>query len=159
MIYDRDTGRYEPLDLYGTYRLAGYNYTLRDLGDGFAMFDGAENIIDYVMEDYLVLANYIRVIPDRCPERASNHYAENSPYGSVYGEGRITTKCSHDVAQVKISGTIEATCTEAGYTGRCHLPDMRSGGRRTDRRRPWTRISGRTLCQVRCRGNCGISDT
>ena len=122
MIYDRDTGRYEPLDLYGTYRLAGYNYTLRDLGDGFAMFDGAENIIDYVMEDYLVLANYIESFPTDAQSGLPTITAENSPYGSVYGEGRITAKCSHDVAQVKISGTIEATCTEAGYTGDAICP-------------------------------------
>ncbi|MBQ6700597.1 MAG: HAD family hydrolase, partial [Oscillospiraceae bacterium] len=37
-----------------------YNYTLRDLGDGFAMFDGAVNVVDYVMEDYMVLANYVK---------------------------------------------------------------------------------------------------
>lgn len=122
MIYDRETGRYEPLDLYGTYRLAGYNYTLRDLGDGFAMFDGAENIIDYVMEDYLVLANYIESFPTDAQSGLPTITAENSPYGSVYGEGRITAKCSHDVAQVKISGTIEATCTEAGYTGDAICP-------------------------------------
>jgi hypothetical protein len=53
-------GVYVPLDLNAKYNLAGYNYTLRDLGDGFAMFDGAVNVLDYVMEDYMVLANYIR---------------------------------------------------------------------------------------------------
>ena len=50
----------EPLDVNKEYNLAGYNYTLRDLGDGFAMFDGAVNVLDYVMEDYLVLANYVK---------------------------------------------------------------------------------------------------
>ena len=59
-VYDRETDSYLPLDLNKTYRLAGYNYTLRDLGDGFAMFDGAVNVLDYVMQDYLVLANYIK---------------------------------------------------------------------------------------------------
>ena len=59
----------EPLDLEAEYNLAGYNYTLRDLGDGFAMFDGAVNVLDYVMEDYMVLANYVKsfeggIIPD-----------------------------------------------------------------------------------------------
>lgn len=34
------------------------NYTLRNLGDGFAMFDGAELIKDYVSEDYLVMSSY-----------------------------------------------------------------------------------------------------
>ena len=53
-------GVYVPLDLTAQYNLAGYNYTLRDLGDGFAMFDGAVNVLDYVMEDYMVLANYVQ---------------------------------------------------------------------------------------------------
>ena len=53
----------EPLDLTKTYNLAGYNYTLRDLGDGFAMFNGAVNVLDYVMTDYMVLANYVQSFP------------------------------------------------------------------------------------------------
>ena len=58
-ILNSQTGEYEPLDVNAKYNLAGYNYTLRDLGDGFAMFDGAVNVLDYVMEDYMVLANYV----------------------------------------------------------------------------------------------------
>ncbi|MBQ2992270.1 MAG: bifunctional metallophosphatase/5'-nucleotidase, partial [Clostridia bacterium] len=60
MVYNKETGAYEPLDLAANYNLAGYNYTLRDLGDGFAMFDGAVNVLDYVMEDYMVVANYVQ---------------------------------------------------------------------------------------------------
>ncbi|MBR6825021.1 MAG: 5'-nucleotidase C-terminal domain-containing protein, partial [Oscillospiraceae bacterium] len=78
----------EALDLAKTYRLAGYNYTLRDLGDGFNMFGGAVNVKDYVMEDYMVLANYAKSFPEATIK------ADNSPlgvnYGSIYGEGRIT---------------------------------------------------------------------
>ena len=59
-VLNSETGAYEPLDLTASYNLAGYNYTLRDLGDGFAMFDGAVNVLDYVMEDYMVLANYVQ---------------------------------------------------------------------------------------------------
>ncbi|WP_191400229.1 5'-nucleotidase C-terminal domain-containing protein [Flavonifractor sp. An306] len=59
-VLNNETGAYEPLDLKASYNLAGYNYTLRDLGDGFAMFDGAVNVLDYVMEDYMVLANYVQ---------------------------------------------------------------------------------------------------
>ena len=40
-IYNKATGAYEPLDPNRTYNMAGMNYTLRSLGDGFAMFDGA----------------------------------------------------------------------------------------------------------------------
>ena len=57
-IYDRANGTYVPLDESKTYALAGMNYTLRNLGDGFAMFDGAELIKDYVSEDYLVMSTY-----------------------------------------------------------------------------------------------------
>lgn len=59
-VLNKDTGAYEALDLTASYNLAGYNYTLRDLGDGFAMFKGAVNVLDYVMEDYMVLANYVQ---------------------------------------------------------------------------------------------------
>ncbi len=78
----------EPLDVNATYNLAGYNYTLRDLGDGFAMFGGAGLVKDYVMEDYLVLANYVKGFPEATIK------ADNSPLGAYYGdykgEGRIT---------------------------------------------------------------------
>ena len=59
MVFDQEKNEFVPLDLEAKYNMAGYNYTLRDLGDGFAMFGGAVNVLDYVMEDYMVLANYI----------------------------------------------------------------------------------------------------
>jgi len=94
MVFNKDTGAYEPLDLAASYNLAGYNYTLRDLGDGFNMFSGAVNVLDYVMEDYMVLANYIGGFEGGVVE------ATNSPllakyagmlldYGTVNGSGRI----------------------------------------------------------------------
>ena len=93
-ILDKATGEYVALDLEAKYNLAGYNYTLRDLGDGFAMFDGAVNVLDYVMEDYMVLANYVKGFADGIVG------AENSPlnakyaamgidYSEVTGDGRI----------------------------------------------------------------------
>ena len=93
MVYNKETGVYEELDLNATYNLAGYNYTLRDLGDGFAMFDGAVNVLDYVMEDYMVLANYVKAFGGEVG-------ATNSPllakypgmlldYATVNGSGRI----------------------------------------------------------------------
>jgi len=59
-VLNKETGAYEPIGWYTEYNLAGYNYTLRDLGDGFAMFTDAVNVLDYVMEDYMVLANYVQ---------------------------------------------------------------------------------------------------
>ena len=117
MIYDKDTDSYKPLDVNAKYNLAGYNYTLRDLGDGFAMFDGAVNVLDYVMEDYMVLANYIESFPVDADSGLPTITAENSPYADVNGEGRITAKCSHDVEEAEVSGAVSATCTEDGYTG------------------------------------------
>ena len=49
----------EPLDLDAKYNLAGYNYTLRDLGGGFAMLNGAVNVLDYVAEDYIYILRLI----------------------------------------------------------------------------------------------------
>ncbi len=82
-------GEYVPLDLEAEYNLAGYNYTLRDLGDGFAMFEGAVNVQDYVMEDYMVLANYVQSFPVDEETGLPTITAENSPYGDVNGEGRV----------------------------------------------------------------------
>ena len=93
-VYNKETQAYEPLDLAASYNLAGYNYTLRDLGDGFNMFSGAVNVLDYVMEDYMVLANYIQGFENGVVD------ASNSPlvtkysnmlmdYGTLDGSGRI----------------------------------------------------------------------
>ena len=97
-IYDRKTGAYEPLDLNRTYALAGMNYTLRNLGDGFAMFDGAELIKDYVSEDYLVMSTYAMIF-DGATEGMPVLASANSPlasypgylldYENPYGAGRI----------------------------------------------------------------------
>lgn len=122
MIYDKDTDSYKPLDLDAKYNLAGYNYTLRDLGDGFAMFDGAVNVLDYVMEDYMVLANYVESFPVDDATGLPTISAENSPYEDVNGEGRIAAKCSHDVDEAEVTGVIAATCTEDGYTGDTACP-------------------------------------
>jgi len=93
-VYNKETDSWEELKLDKTYNLAGYNYTLRDLGDGFTMFEDAENVLDYVMEDYMVLANYVQAFENGIVE------AENSPllkkypglminYGEISGSGRI----------------------------------------------------------------------
>ena len=81
-------GEWVDLDLTASYNLAGYNYTLRDLGDGFAMFDGAINVLDYVMEDYMVLANYVKSFPVNA-NGLHEIPADDARYASVYGEGRI----------------------------------------------------------------------
>ena len=88
MIVDPITGESTPLDVDATYNLAGYNYTLRDLGDGFSMFQGATNILDYVMEDYMVLANYVQAFEDTDGDGLPNV----TGYDNLEGAGRITIK-------------------------------------------------------------------
>ena len=80
----------EPLDVNKTYRLAGYNYTLRDLGDGFAMFKGATNVLDYVMTDWQVLQNYALSFPKSEKHNNLPTVPADSKYAEVTGEGRIT---------------------------------------------------------------------
>ena len=99
-IYDKASGSYLPLDPDATYALAGMNYTLRNLGDGFAMFDGAELIKDYVSEDYLVMATYAMIFDGADAEGLPHLSSANSPlaaypgyllnYEQPYGAGRIT---------------------------------------------------------------------
>lgn len=98
-VYNKETQAYEPLDLTATYNLAGYNYTLRDLGDGFNMFSGAVNVLDYVMEDYMVLANYITSFEDGVVDAVNSPLAEKYPgmlldYASVNGSGRIVMEAA-----------------------------------------------------------------
>ena len=88
-VLNNETGVYEPLSLTGVYNLAGYNYTLRNLGDGFAMFQGAENVLDYVAEDYMVLADYLQSFPvDEATGLPT--ISVGSQYADVNGSGRIT---------------------------------------------------------------------
>ncbi len=99
-IYDRHTGTYEPLDPAKTYALASMNYTLRNLGDGFAMFDGAELIKDYVSEDYLVMSTYAMTFGGVDAEGLPHLSSANSvlaeypgyllDYENPYGAGRIS---------------------------------------------------------------------
>ena len=83
-IYDKASGSYLPLDPGATYALAGMNYTLRNLGDGFAMFDGAELIKDYVAEDYLVMSTYAMIF-DGATEGMPVLASANSPLASYPG--------------------------------------------------------------------------
>ena len=98
-IYDKTTGTYKPLDPNATYALAGMNYTLRNLGDGLAMFDGATLIKDYVSEDYLVMSSYAAMFGGVDANGLPHLASANSPladypgyllnYEDPYGAGRI----------------------------------------------------------------------
>ena len=97
-VYNKETNAYEPLDLTAKYNLAGYNYTLRDLGDGFNMFSGAVNVLDYVMEDYMVLANYIEGFDGEVGANNSPLLAKYAnmllDYGTIDGSGRIVKEAA-----------------------------------------------------------------
>ena len=107
-ILNTQTGEYEALDVNAKYNLAGYNYTLRDLGDGFAMFDGAVNVLDYVMEDYMVLANYV------------DSFADGVVTGYAEPQGRITFgKAS---AQIPTSKTAAQTAVQKAESSAPQIP-------------------------------------
>lgn len=93
-VYNKDTGVWEPLDLNAGYNVAGYNYTLRELGGGFAMFADSTNVLDYVMEDYMVLANYVAGFENGVVKADNSPLCAKYPgfdvdYGTVNGSGRI----------------------------------------------------------------------
>ena len=105
-VYNKETNAYEPLDLTASYNLAGYNYTLRDLGDGFAMFAGAINVLDYVMEDYMVLANYVQGFPGQIVD------ATNSPLSAKYTAMHI------DYSNVDVADRITIIAAEKEWDGK-----------------------------------------
>ena len=93
-VYNRETDSWDDLDLNATYNIAGYHYSLRDGGDGNKAFIGSTSVRDYVMEDYMLLAEYMKAFPEGVVK------ADNSPlmvkypgltvdYGTVHGSGRI----------------------------------------------------------------------
>lgn len=99
-IYNKRRNKYEPIDPEEDYALAGMNYTLRKLGDGFAMFEGATLIKDYVSEDYLVMASYATMFDGIDGNGLPHLNSANSPladyagylldYEDPHGAGRIT---------------------------------------------------------------------
>ena len=95
-VYNKETGAYEPLEDDKIYSIAGINYILRNDGNGMTMFDGCESVVDYVSEDYVILAEYINAFNDRTistansPLSALNGYLID--YENPYGAGRITIK-------------------------------------------------------------------
>lgn len=110
-VYNKLTNEYEPLDVNAEYNLAGYNYTLRNLGDGYAMFDGAVNVLDYVMEDYMVIANYVKGFEHSTVDAENSPLKEKYPgmlinYGSINGSGRIQ---SAELADEVWAGGIKVT--------------------------------------------------
>lgn len=110
-VFNKETNAWDDLDLEATYNLAGYNYTLRDLGGGFAMFNNAVNVLDYVMEDYMVLANYVEgfendIVKANNSPLTAKYSKFNVDYGTVNGSGRIV------MAKIPIIGNKPVTNPE-----------------------------------------------
>lgn len=59
-IYNKTTGTYENIDCAKSYQLAGINYLLRNSGNGLSMFANDDLKVDYVGQDYAILAEYMR---------------------------------------------------------------------------------------------------
>lgn len=88
-VFNNETGKYEKLDLSKRYNIAGTNYTLRNMGDGFNMFIGCELIKDYVMEDYLCLANYVESFEEKDTAAGKLPTITKDQYSDINGAGRI----------------------------------------------------------------------
>ena len=116
-IYDRETDSWRALELQETYRLAGYNYTLRNSGDGYNMFSSAVNVVDYVMEDYMVLANYVQAFENKTVLASNSPLLDKYPgfgidYGTVNGSGRVVNAPTDHTPEPTEEPTIPEETTE-----------------------------------------------
>ena len=97
-IYNRETGEYEALDVDKNYSVGGINYILRNSGNGLCMFNDNSMIIDYIGQDYSILAMYLQsfeldgdyplVNTKNSPLSQYSGYALD--YENPFGSGRIT---------------------------------------------------------------------
>ena len=84
-VKNKETGKYEPLDLTKTYTLASHNYMLMDMGDGYAMFGANIKVLnDSGIADNKVLIDYIQSMPE------VDGVHQVTGYTDPRGEGRIT---------------------------------------------------------------------
>lgn len=70
----------EPLDVTKTYTLASHNYMLKNQGDGYSMFAGANLLMDETLIDNQVLITYIT---------GELNGIVGDEYADPYGQGRI----------------------------------------------------------------------
>ena len=126
-IYDKETDSWRALELQETYRLAGYNYTLRNSGDGYNMFSCAVNVVDYVMEDYMVLANYVQAFENKTVLASNSPLLDKYPgfgidYGTVNGSGRIVNAPTDHTPEPTEEPTIPEETAEVPAT--TEVPDI-----------------------------------
>lgn len=97
-VLNKQTQKYEPLELTKTYSLASSNYLLLEFGDGMQMFKGAKVLRDTGTLDVEVIETYI-------VEHLNGHISEK--YDSVvpeitFTDGKITEKESPGVPVIMI---------------------------------------------------------
>ncbi|MEE3436404.1 MAG: 5'-nucleotidase C-terminal domain-containing protein, partial [Treponema sp.] len=100
-VYDKKSAGWVPLDMEKTYAVAGLSFTLREMGDGFAMFEGVKAIKNYAGEDFVIAANYAKAFAKGTDGNAKIS-SQNSPlasyknyllnYEKPEGAGRIVIK-------------------------------------------------------------------
>ena len=84
-IYNKTTGTFEPLDVKKTYTLGGINYTLRNQGDGFNMFQesaGMELVMEGIAMEYEAFAAYLKAFKDTDGNGYANLTSAASPLAS-----------------------------------------------------------------------------
>lgn len=96
-VYNKESGQYEPIELDKNYNLGGLNYILRNNGNGLSMFEKDELLVDYVGQDYVILAEYVKSFGTNPEDTIVN--TQNSPlmkydgymldYDNPLGAGRI----------------------------------------------------------------------
>lgn len=96
-IYNKESSKYEDIDLEKKYTVGGINYILRNSGNGLGMFSDDELIIDFVGQDYSILGMYFEAFEKEGEYPLVN--TKNSPlnklsgyqmdYENPYGAGRI----------------------------------------------------------------------
>ena len=85
-IYNKATGAFEPLDVNKTYTLGGINYTLRNQGDGFNMFQesaGMELVMEGIAMEYEAFAAYLKAIKDTDGNGYANLTSAASPLAAL----------------------------------------------------------------------------
>jgi len=96
MIYNKKTDQFEALDENKEYTVGGINYILRNSGCGLSMFADSQLVVDYIDEDYMVLAKYMMAFKNgndiivnnaNCPLKAYSNYSFD--YENPLGSGRI----------------------------------------------------------------------
>ncbi len=85
-VFNRETEKYEPLDLEKKYTLAGHDYMLAEAGDGFAMFGkNIKILMDSGIPDNKVLIDCIQSMP-----ADADGVHQVTGYTDPKGEGRIS---------------------------------------------------------------------